>query len=339
MDIHTEATNGLPVNENSPRSALRKRLRSHFLPQTTPRDDHADDCAALQQSALALGPTFQRILNVFLDNLTATGTTTSAPLIIAGRAMMEKNFQRILMAERIRALALDPEPGETEAALELRRGNETQRNANQRFEEEIKKQENAALLVDEIAYFLLNLHKTPEVQSLAHELLLQGLVSIWSAFEVFAKDTLIALINNKPTLAQNILSDPTARDRFRMPKFGIDDLQAHDFDLTGKIGVILLASVDFSNLRTIHLACNAMFSNTELAQSLSTGPLQELNQARHLIVHRRAIIDKDFHALLPEKGEIGNKLSIEPSEVASAMTAAITASRQLFAIAAITATR
>lgn len=285
-------------------------LTKYFL-VPFPLDDKA---RPIQDCILLLPGSFRIVAETFIDRLRATIQTTSAPFLLANQAAHDGQYQRLTMAERIRARSIEAEPKESERELEIRRDQAARVIANSRMDAFCKSEEGTDSLVAETARFLLHLHITPEVQSVAREILLQGTVATWSALEMLVGDELVLLLDSRPDLVTKLLSDFTAKRRFDLPKLNIDDLAARGFDLSKQMGHLLFEDRDLSSLPTLKCACEALIDSPRLRATLAAPSAWRLNQNRHLIVHRRGIVDEEYIRKTGSSLRVGAQLAVSPTE-------------------------
>jgi hypothetical protein len=125
-----------------------------------------------------LNASLQMLAEAFCQNLEAVVTTVSVPFFMATASVQKRRFMQIHMAERIRALKhVAPNQPLTP---------ELERSARQKAEfrmdgESLRIPE---LVVDELSDFIGN----AEFSEACQEILRQGLVLAWGAFEVLARD-------------------------------------------------------------------------------------------------------------------------------------------------------
>lgn len=273
-----------------------------------------DEDRAIRDCLPLLPLPFRSIAETFIDRLRATIQTTATPFLLANQAAHDKQYQRISMAERIRALSIKVEPDEVEDETEARRDQAARVVANSKMDSFSKSEEGIDSLVSETARFLLNLHKTPEIQSVAHEILLQGTVAAWSALEMLVGDELTMLLDNRPDLVAKLLSDQNAKRKFELPKLSVDYLAMRGFDLSKHMGRLLFEERDLSNLTTLKCACEALIDSPDLREKLASPKAWRLNQNRHLIVHRRGIVDEEYLRKTGVQLSVGDQLIVSPAE-------------------------
>jgi len=257
---------------------------------------------------------FSTVAETFVDRIDATLQTTATPYLLADQSAHDKHFQRISMAARIRSLKINAIEGESDGELETRRTKEARRNASENMAEFCGSEEGIDAICLETAQFLLHLHEKKKVASVARELLLQGTFSTWSALEMLIGDGLIYLLNADPRLVTKLLSDSNAKKKFELPKLSADYLAEKGFDLSNQMGSLLFEERDLSNLAVIRTACEAIFEDIDLRTMLNAESLWLLNQKRHLIAHRRGIVDDEYIRNTGSTLSIGDHLYVSPDE-------------------------
>jgi hypothetical protein len=125
-------------------------------------------------------------------------------------------------------------------------------------------------------------------------------------FEDFLKNLFVNQVNINPKKALPFIGK----------QLRIADLKEFGFDLSKKMGSLISERMNFQNLAEIENNFNKSFrtdiynKNMELKKDI-----EQLFQARHLIVHNNGVIDKKYCAATgTKKDDIGKKLKI--SEVA-----------------------
>jgi hypothetical protein len=181
--------------------------------------------------------------------------------------------------------------------------------------------------------FLLEALSSPSLSAAAAELLLQGTVLIWSALEVLSRDLFEAVLNADPKRALALMQEPTAKQRLQS-KFTLEELAASGFDLSSSLGSLLSTQQDFSDIRTIKaVMLPALQSDSELEATLSEKTLWVLCQQRHLIVHRRGVVDSRYLQMTGESRQIGQRLVVTPDELEAQIDSVIVAGRALLGTA------
>jgi hypothetical protein len=126
------------------------------------------------------------------------------------------------MAERIRARGIENEEEREPAALKI---------AKERFAEYLQG-EGREVVVDDVLARLKELQDEPESLAAARELTRQGVVLVWSAVEVLARDSFVFLLNRRPVLAEQLLAEQANRKRFSVDRIDWQTLAAYGYDLS-----------------------------------------------------------------------------------------------------------
>jgi hypothetical protein len=131
-------------------------------------------------------------------NIAGLLSTMSVPYTLAFRSAVAGHWQRIHSVARIRSLKLLAGPNETQEELEVRREREALGCARSEMANYTSSPEGRDSVSWDTLGFLENLRSDETVIRAADELILQGVVLSWGAFEVFARDCFISFLNGKP---------------------------------------------------------------------------------------------------------------------------------------------
>ena len=190
--------------------------------------------------------------------------------------------------------------------------------------------ETGKVIADDVLGRLAALVDEPEALSAARELARQGIVLTWSAFEVFARDLFVDLLNERPALVERLLSQVASRKRFTVDKIDWQTLSTYNFDLSRSLGVLLSQRSDLDDIQTIRDAYNALYpSATALNQALANEDLWHLFQRRNLIVHRRGIVDRHYIEKTGSLLAIGAHFWATPDDIEMHIESVITAATAL----------
>ncbi len=292
--------------------ALVKRVTASFLVPS----DGSDLFTSFDKNTKVLRSPVQEIAEAFRANIIGLLTTASFPYKLAHSAAVDRHYQRIVSAERIRSLKLEQMPGEGKADLDERREAVAQQVANDKMDEFVRSPEGTNSIIHVSLSFLERSKNDKALSDSANELILQGVVLCWGALEVLMRDTFITLLNFDPHLVENLINDPVAKRRFDLGKIPIETLSQHNFNLSGKMGDILSQQQDLSDLQSIKAVYGAIFPKDEhLRDSLSNEGLRVLSQRRNLIVHRRGLIDDLYFKSVGGNQKAGERLRILPDEL------------------------
>jgi len=312
------------------------RARAQFA--SPPLEDEL--FAPLTEVVSTLSEPFIEIGKAFRANIDGLLSTVSIPYRLAYTSSFNAHWQRIRLAEGIRSLKLTPEPDETDEALELRREEHALAIARPKMDSFVRSLEGQELLLADTVGFLESLRSDESLVEAANELILQGVVLCWGAFEVLARDSFIAHLNASPVRTLTLLADPVAKRRFELSKVSLETLAANGFNLSARMGNLLAEQQDLSDVLSIKAAYEALFpANFEVRDALNDPDLRILSLRRNLIVHRRGIIDATYAASANCAQQQGLRLKISPDDLdVHLRTVSLTAARILRAASRQTAT-
>jgi hypothetical protein len=171
-------------------------------------------------------------------------------------------------------------------------------------------------------FFRMNLAKVSgkvDFVSASLELLNQGLVLIWSSFELLVGDVLCATLNAVPGIVGRVLSDPSAKRYLNGDKISMELLSEYGFDLSSAMGTALLRDLNLSSIRKMKAISSALFNSIELRKAFESHTLYLLSERRHLIVHRRGIVDAKYVRNAGDGRTEGEHLQIGKGELAIAL--------------------
>jgi len=271
-----------------------------------------DTLAGFDALASQLHPDYKPVAAAFRQNLASFVTTVAMPFTLASSSVHERHFQRIHIAARIRAggIGKDGDKGVEEA-----RDRAAAENAHKQMREFLGSKDGKNVVIRDICHFLRGSLQQGLLDG-ASELLRQGVILLWSAFEVFFRDVFELHLNRKPTRIKALISQPDTRKRFDAEKLPLETLMDYGFDISAKLGSILLTRQDFSDLRAIKTVYRVIFPSAgNLIASLGSRDLWVLFQRRHLIVHRRGVVDKGYIDETGESLPVGSQIAITPASL------------------------
>lgn len=278
------------------------------------------------------------IAAAFEQNIASVAQTAGIPFALATAAVHGSHWQRVYSAARIRSLKLDASPSEDKDALEARRSAQASQQASIQMKAFLESRDGPEIIAKQTCEFMLDALHSGELEVAAEELIRQGLVLTWGALETLSRDLFEAILNSEPYLALQILREPTAKNRLPS-KFSVEELAIFGFDLSNSLGSILATQQDFSDIKTIKAVINPTLSRkTVPINELEDPDLWCLCQQRHLIVHRRGVIDSRYIESTRESCRVGDRLKISPERlqaylevVVNAGTAMLQAALELMA--------
>jgi hypothetical protein len=259
---------------------------------------------------------FTEICLALRSNLTGLLSTVSMPYTMANTSAHDSHWQRIRTAAGIRSLMLAAKPDETKEALELRRESVALARAKPEMVDYVHSSEGRDALIRDTLGFLERLRSDESFAGAANELMLQGVVLCWGAFEVFGRDCFIAYLNAKPSRTLALLADPGSKRRFEVSKVSLETLAEHNFDLSGRMGTLLAKQHDLSDVYSVKSVYQALFPDSgKLSEALNDPDLRLLSLRRNLIVHQRGVIDETYKFSSKCIQHVRERLRLSPSDL------------------------
>lgn len=296
---------------------LVRDMRKHFFVPPSAEESFA----GLDAAAALLRPEYQPVFEAFRHSLMATISTVAMPFSLASASVERSHFQRFHAAERIRAHDFGDmfTEGDREGITNDQEETTAHNEARSRMLDFLQSQDGRQALVRDTCQFLLaSLGRG--LERAAQELLQQGLALLWSAFEVLCRDTFETALNANPARAKALIEDPITRKRFEAGRLPLDTLLQYGFDLSARLGTVLVTQQDFSDLRTTKAVYSVLYPKCgDLHQALSHRDLWTLFQRRHLVVHRRCVIDQSYLDATGEMLAVGAHLTVTPQDLEGAL--------------------
>ena len=244
------------------------------------------------------------------DGLRGVVSAGSLPYQLASHSAHQRHFDRIYTAERIRShinvkSGDQPSVARREEALQI---------AHERMHEFVRSSEGVHLLRDWIVLDLNGHLGSPAVKQAASELLVQTSISTWSVFESAVGAFIIGWINADPRRAIPVLAATELKSYFGKQAVDIDVIEDHGFDLSTSMGDILFRERRLDNLPVIRSVLNALFDDQNIRLALGDN-MWLLNQRRHLLTHRRGIVDAEYLRKTGDSAPIGQRLHLSSVDI------------------------
>lgn len=291
------------------REQINRRVREcFFLPH--PQDRFF---AEINRTIAACSSELQDVGRSFVHNLDAVMSTLGLPAILAIASVEEKFFsQYVLLAEVFQVL----KKGDTAEEFPSPENIEAGRRFIAEHSPEMWARKSRHAL-----NFLNHASQRKEVVDALQELLHQGTALIWGTFETLVRDVFVSILNARPVASRLLLTDPNTRKLFPLKDLDLDLLEKYDYNLSNSMGQVLAAMHDFSNLGKTKDLLGAMFPvAAELRRLLGAREVWLLCQRRHLIVHKRGIVDERYVAESGEVLVVGTRLILRPVDVFKSLT-------------------
>jgi hypothetical protein len=271
-----------------------------------------DELTQISTAVSEMPSPYNLIAQAFQHNLAALISTVSFPFSMAVASIQSDHYRRFHAYEAI-LLARVGEPNDTPE-----KNAKIHELAEEKWNQFVKSKDGVNTLASDTWDFLLGALGPGKLDRPASELLLQGIVLAWGAFEVLTREVVVAFLNENPVAIEQVASDPNARKRFDVSKMPLGVLSEYGFDLSHNMGTVFGQQQDFSNLSAIKAITSALFPGAnELALALGEKEMWMLSQQRHLVVHRRGVIDEKYLASAGTKDRVGSQLQIDPSLLTS----------------------
>lgn len=298
------------------------RARKHFF---IPVDETALFAKLDEDIARSL-QVIAPIARAFRHNLSAVISTVSVPFHLITAHVQDLRFQQIHTSEAIRAqIGIEPTATEVlyEKALPI---------AKMRFSEEAKMPETIRRWSDQILTELEQSLEREDLARAASELLRQGAIALWGALEVLAQDIFVTVLNTNPTSAVKLLTHDRTKQLFQLKAIPLDTLSTYDFDVSRSFGNILMRYRTVDTIPVMKAVFGVLFPQSgKLREALEQRDLWILNQRRHLIVHRRGVIDADYISKTGDSLALGTELLISPDDLERYLHVTIDAGLELIA--------
>jgi hypothetical protein len=171
-------------------------------------------------------------------------------------------------------------------------------------------------IIEQLFTDLIGLLNDPNFNTASREVLRQGTVLTWSSFEVLATDLFISLLNTKPELVNILFKNDRVKKWFDMRGVSLEVLETYGFDVSKKMGDILIEHYSIDTLPAIKIIFSVMSpGRINLTTVLDSPDLYLLNKRRNLIVHRRSIVDIQYKNNTSDSLNIGDELYIKPDDL------------------------
>lgn len=227
------------------------------------------------------------------------------PFQLTFAAVQQRRFDRMLSAERIRAHASDTSVDEQEnTAFSI---------ASRRMAEFIESEDGHDFLQDAVVFEMNRSLRSSGIKLAAYELLAQTIVSTWSVFEDFSSRFIIGFLNSNPQKARIVIERSELRSYFGKQSLDISLIDEHGFDLTRSMGSMIFKDKRLDSLTIIKSLLKALLDDRAVSEALGED-MWLLNQRRHLFVHKRGTVDRDYASKTGDNAPLGERLPLTSSD-------------------------
>lgn len=275
-------------------------------------DDFFDE---LTHEYLQHTPARAEIAKFFCESLDSALKVASIPLQLCYARMAQRRVDAILASERVRALKKIEAGGQLTPALEI----EARKIANARFIKERDTEEGRRQVADGTIANLGHYLGLASGAVAAPELLSQAVVMIWGALEVLVSDTVRYEMNSDPPLAIKIATTDPSRKYFNN-RISLEQLASRKFNLEHSMGDALLADRSLDSLPVMRDVLSVIAEDSAPVHKVfASDELWKLWQTRHLIVHRRGLVDQAYiDRTRDARWTVGTKIRIDAAFVEAA---------------------
>ncbi|MDD7973150.1 hypothetical protein [Roseinatronobacter alkalisoli] len=242
--------------------------------------------------------------------LTGVITAAELPYQLVNEYTLQRKFDRIHASESILALKKSNPKAEvvdTSPFAILERSNEKMKGF-------LDSEEGKIFLRDQVIMDLSRQLKSAKIQQALQELQIQTIISVWSIFESFGRSFFTQWLNKFPGDAIKVANAPGFKDLSSKQTIDIKSLNQFGFDLSDKMGDIILGTRRLDSLFALRAIARTLFNSQEVSSAL-TGDLWLLNQRRHLFVHKRGVVDPDYIKNSGENLAAGDRLLVSCDDV------------------------
>jgi hypothetical protein len=266
---------------------------------------------------------FAAIAANFRRNLRAVLSTASVPFRLVAAAVQHARWQALMTAELIRSQTL-VDGGMTEAEAERVAAGIARTELDKELHSETSR------FGDSILHELRGALDDPEFAEGASELLRQATVLTWSALEVAAQEIFAEVLNTRPAMVARLSADESAKRAFPLKSIAFEALVEYEFDLSRHMGDLVAGLRAVDSVPMMKTAFSALFPGAEkLRIALGDQTLWTLNQRRHLILHRRGVVDQAYLVRTGEDLDVGHQLATTSSELEAYLRAVVVAGSEL----------
>ena len=265
--------------------------------ESTPIESLPDDCFGVIEKA-------------FIYNLNETVNILTLPYSLTYQSTVNSLYSKILIAEKIRSANLmDRGMNEHDAYLVA------EQTANERIEKMLNSDSLESTPLIELVILALNsLVESDHFSKISSTYLRQAVVMVWNAFEILTRDILEQVLNHSPSLIERLSKSDVVKRRIDLKTLVWENIGTHGFNLSEAMGSIIVSSQDFSDISSIKGFFRALLDgdqrNMKALAALDSRALYSLSKLRHLIVHRRGMIDQRFLAATDSKQSVGEEVEM-----------------------------
>jgi hypothetical protein len=253
-------------------------------------------------------------LLAFEANLSSALQVANIPFQLTQVAVVEQRITQLTIAEKIRCRT-KVEAGEIAEEDTDKVAGEI---ARDRLSGELKDDEMITRFANHTLLILDRHLQNDEFAESAQELLRQVLVICWGALEILVNDILRVLLNAKPQLMRTLTIHKPYRDVLS-GQIMLAALEANQFNLSSAMGDLFAEAVKLDSLEKIRDAIRLCVTDPAVDAMLKDERLWRISQQRHLIVHRRGLVDARYIERTSDHAVIGDHLKLDAAYVEASL--------------------
>ncbi|PZW48315.1 hypothetical protein C8P66_10562 [Humitalea rosea] len=236
-------------------------------------------------------------------------SAASLPFSLTSESINKRRFNQFYTAARIRGLTFEDNGNlsKEQDILAFER-------ARIEMENFRNSKDGSNFIANTIVLELSRALSSRDIGAAAAELMNQALSSTWSIFENFASSFIVEWINSDPRRASKVLNCPGLKSYFGKFSIDLDTINENLFDLTKSMGSVLFKGKRLDNINVIRSAISALLSNLNVSKIIGND-LWLLNQRRHLLVHKRGLIDREYLSRTGDKMNIGDSIIVTSDDI------------------------
>jgi hypothetical protein len=252
-------------------------------------------------------------VEAFCSSVRSVVLTAGLPYVFALTAARRRRRQLLQCAAELES-ALESDGRKSERPIID--AQDAHADADRRLTELEESRSGRDALNHEACHLLLSFATDDELGEALAQLILQAVVLTWSAFEVLSRDIFRTHLNCTPGAYTELSADADIRKRFDLSRVSIERVADFGFDLSSRLGDLLVEQNDLADLGGIKATFTALFpSDSRLRGALSERDLWLLFQRRSVIVHRCGITDQRYLDASGDQQPIGRRLAVRPREL------------------------
>ena len=254
-------------------------------------------------------PSLKQVVEDYYKNLKNLNITSQIPLLITSMLMLTGHLERLADLNYLKLQILNP-------------GEDKEKIKKAAWEKVQEENSDKDVFLERADTLLRQIKRRDKELSVGLNILkFNFIANSWAIYESTCKDVWQILVNENPQKFVHTILDKTKggqniEDSLTTKNISIGFLAKYNFNISQNLGDILVSRFDFSSNSGIYKAFNTLLYKNKIDVSfLANDNLNELEIARHIIVHRAGIIDAEYAKRTRRKNiRIGKHLEYSTTE-------------------------